>query len=254
MNASLPTACLLAVAALACGPGCQPPASAPAQPVSTVTESIPPAVDEFRREAYGLDARRPVASRPAAESALRRMASALAVLPGDNAGAARRIEDEADRIAVAGPDASPTPEAHRALRIAVDTLAAAPTRSPELPRRLQAARTQIARIDRDAPYRGQRNAIDAAFVEVANAMVVVSTPRPLLVTPVAVRDVRVDRFLWNSVGRNPDVATEVCGPGGTLDVEHAYFSRDILAGVLTLGIYTPSHLRVRCRTARAASR
>jgi hypothetical protein len=74
-------------------------------------------------------------------------------------------------------------------------------------------------------------------------------------TPAAgVHEVRVDRWVWNTVGESPDLPPRACGAAGARLIEHTHDSRDVLAGVLTLGVYTPMHVRVTCRTNHTASR
>ena len=234
--------------ALACA-GC----AHSADPQATRAAFVPAPIAQFRAAAYQLDALHPDPRHIATIAAMRQMALALDELPVGSNEAARIVEDQANRIESSPLRAHHTQPVRTALTVTVEALGSLPNPSPAMLTQLDRARSHIAKVDPETPYLEEREAIDLAFVAVANAMALAG-PEATGAAHVQVRDVRVNRYVWNTVGPNPETLPSACGATGARTVATSHDSRDILAGVFTLGIYTPMHVRVLCRTNHVAHR
>jgi hypothetical protein len=63
--------------------------------------------------------------------------------------------------------------------------------------------------------------------------------------------VRLDRSIFDQVGPGVDIS-QLCGPSGARQVENRRSATDILLTFVSVGFYTPTHVRVVCNTPRTA--
>jgi hypothetical protein len=249
-------ACLLVGGALALVGGCAHRTSTvearPSTREAVVDTRVPAEVTKFRDGAYSLATEHDDPMHKRSIAVMRDMSAALKSLPGDTTAAANEIVGYADALAASHPDQLHSGRTKAALTAAVNGLGTVQSQHPAFPARLEAARQTVARIDTTRPFLAQEQLIDAAFVDVANAMLLMyRTSSQDVEMSATTHQMRSNRWLFDQVGGKTRVE-ELCGSAGAAEVKYVRNSGDVAAALFTHGIYTPIHIKVTCRTIRTA--
>jgi opacity protein-like surface antigen len=141
------------------------------------------AVSELRTQVSDLPSEPPDPAHPAEVRALRTLARALDQMPGRCSGckqAAQAVREDAEQIQKTGPkSATHADSAKDALSRTLDALGSMEGQagvSPALADRIAAARSTIDQIDTHVLFLEQRQVIDQAFVQVAEALAAAQAP------------------------------------------------------------------------------
>ena len=120
--------------------------------------------------------------------------------------------------------------------------------------RIAAARGATDMIDPQTPYLKQRDAIDRAFLETANAFVYGSASREEAsrITGQRERVLLVHRWGADRRGESPNIEATCGGPASLVMVDRT--AADFTAAFFTFGFYTPVHVRVICPEINTAKR
>jgi hypothetical protein len=182
----------------------------------------------------------------------------LPTAPDRKLQASENIRKAADTLDQSHPTALHTPQTKQALVEVVSVLDAIPNKSPALTQKTNEAHAQLDLVDIQVPYLKQRPTVDLAFREVSDALKLASSeaqlaasttpPAPPAPTPppVAVQHkIYLDRWAFDQAGPQPNVQ-QICQGGTVSRVETHRGGGDIFMSILTIGMYTPSSVRVTC--------
>lgn len=217
----------------------------------TQRKELPPAIADFHAEVRKLADSKETPQHQATVRALRHMAEAVRAL-GSDGRAADSIEQQASII-----EGSPSPHYVRseatkwALKEATKALEAASKEKsvPGWQDRINSARDAVDAIDEQTLYPEQRSAIDRAFVDVADAMVVGTAPSPSAAREAlgeTNKSAKIERWLFDQRGQRPNVEAMCGGPAKSVTLDRT--PGDATAAFFTFGFYTPVHVRATCPT------
>jgi len=221
---------------------------------ATRGEDVPPQVarfrDEVRRLADDVD--------PQHEQtvmALMLLADAVRTLPEGDA-RANAIYEDARELAHSPKKAVHSDYTRRAL----EESAAALERARDLRHidgwyeRIEAARVATERIDPRTPYLEQRDVIDRALLDTANAFIAGTTARAEADRIMGERErvLLVHRWGADRRGESPNIEAACGGPASRVLVDRT--AADFTAAFFTFGFYTPVHVRVTCPEYHTAKR
>jgi hypothetical protein len=205
-------------------------------------EGVPKEVSAFRAEVRRLaDDRDPRHDKTV--KVLRLMADAVRTLPAGEVHA-RAIEMDADDLLHSPAGAVHADLTKRALGEAAVALgdASRVKHIPGWPDRINIANNSVLVIDAHTPYLKQRDVIDRAFVELADAFLVGTSASTQAVGEE--KWLHVHRWAGDLRGESPNIEAACGGPATTVLVERT--GADVTAAVFTFGWYTPLHVRVIC--------
>jgi hypothetical protein len=220
-------------------------------------EVVPEVVRTLRQQAHELKDNPADPTHPDAVRALRTMAQAARTLEHGGDALSDTLEERATAIERSGAKALHSGDVRVALVEAGDALRAqalADKANEAVLKRISVARTAAAAIDPSVPYLAERAGIEKAFVAVADAFVW-TTAKPSAPPPVAVvepppppspftRTRRLERWGYDQAGQQPDVR-KLCD-GGFSSVKIGRGASDVALAVLSLGWYTPAHVKAVC--------
>jgi hypothetical protein len=184
--------------------------------------------------------------------ALQLMADAVRVLPADprREQSANAILEHTAELKSAEPSAIHSDATRAALEDAVHALDESSRNHhvDGLEARIGLAKQSVNRIDDQKPYLAQREVIDRAFIDVADAFVCATALDGAKSLGQETRTIKLERWGGDMKGQSPDVEGTCGGPAKLIVIDRT--PGDLAAAVFTFGWYTPVHVRITCETHR----